>query len=416
MDCGLCEKHDSQTVLAVVDVTGRCNLKCPVCFADAGEGRDLSFGEIEGMLKGLREVKPVPVIAVQFSGGEPTLRDDLPDIVHLARRKLGFIHPEVNTNGIRLASDIDYVKRLLDAGVKVIYLSFDGVDDGVYVKLRGRPLLNIKNKAVDNCRKLGFNKVVLSVTLVKGVNDKQVGGIVDYAIKNSDVVRAVNFQPVSFSGRFNLNPEENRITTPDFMRLVEEQTNSRIKSDDFHTVSSTVPLLKFIEAYTGVPRIIFSAHPCCGVGTYLFLKDGGGYQTLDSIIDLNSLSMLLEKAVKEFECIGGRRLKKTLWRMKYGILLVMKILPSAKNRETRNLILNVLAERSSKPLVHYAHKNTLLIGCMHFMDAENFDVQRVRKCIIHYALPDGRIIPFCSYNTIHRTRAYPAKQQPLKEG
>ncbi|MCX6695560.1 MAG: radical SAM protein [Candidatus Altiarchaeota archaeon] len=412
-DCGLCGKHESQTVLAVIDVTERCNLKCPVCFADAGKGADLSFQEIEGILRGLRAVKPVPVVAVQFSGGEPTLRDDLPEIVYLAKRKLGFIHPEVNTNGIRIASDIEYLKRLVDAGVKVIYLSFDGIDDRVYEKLRGRPLLDVKENAVENCRKLGFSKVVLSVTLAAGINDSQVGAIIDYAVRNSDVVRGVNFQPVSFSGRNVLNSSENRITTPEFMKLAEEQTNGRIKACEFRPVSSTVPLLKFIEHYTGVPRIIFSAHPCCGVGTYLFL-DKKGYKTLDNIINLDSLERLLEKAVAEVEEKKPKGLLKELWKIKYGLQILLKTAPSIRNKETRDLVLKVLTQRSSKPIVHYAHKNTLLIGCMHFMDAENFDLERVRKCIIHYATKDGRRIPFCSYNTIHRTKDGQSKQQPSK--
>jgi uncharacterized radical SAM superfamily Fe-S cluster-containing enzyme len=251
------------------------------------------------------------------------------------------------------------------------------------------------------------------VTLVKGVNDRHVGSIIDYAVKNSDVVRGVNFQPVSFSGRFNLDVKENRITTPDFMKLVEEQTSGKVRADEFHTVSSTVPLLKFIEAYTGVPRIIFSAHPCCGMGTYLFLNKKGGYRTLDSMIDLGSLEKLLEKAIREFSGLKTSR-QKALWKLKYSLLILTRILPSIRNKETRNLLLQVLIQRSSKPLVHYAHKNTLLIGCMHFMDAQNFDVERARKCIIHYALPDGRTIPFCSYNTIHRTKSGPAARQPLK--
>jgi len=401
-DCGLCEDHESQTVLAVIDVTGRCNLKCPVCFAGAGGGGDLAYEDVFRILRGLRAVEPVPVTAVQFSGGEPTLRDDLPEIVQLARKQLGFLHPEVNTNGIRISKDVAYLKRLVDAGVKVIYLSFDGVDDVVYERLRGEPLFELKRRVIANCRALGFNKVVLSVTLVKGVNDGQVEGIIDYAVKNSDVVRGVNFQPVSFSGRSDLDSKENRLTIPDFMKLVEEQCFGRIKAADFRPVSSTVPLLRFIEAYTDVPRAIFSAHPCCGAGTYLFIDKRGRYRTLDTIINLDSLGNILEKAVREYEKVKNDKRRKEWWKLKYGILIALRMLPSAKNRETRDLIVDVLTQRSSKPLVHYAHKNTLLVGCMHFMDAENFDGERAKRCIIHYALPDGRVVPFCAYNTIYR--------------
>lgn len=134
--CGLCPVHKSNTVLAIIDVTNRCNMACPVCFANAGAAGyvyEPTLEQIEYMLRTLRAQKPWPPNAIQISGGEPTLRDDLPIIVSMAK-KLGFTHIEVNTNGIRLANEPEYYKALLDAGMSTIYLQFDTIDE----KERGR--------------------------------------------------------------------------------------------------------------------------------------------------------------------------------------------------------------------------------------------------------------------------------------
>ncbi|MDI6884629.1 MAG: radical SAM protein, partial [Hadesarchaea archaeon] len=179
-DCGICPNHKSHTVLSIIDVTNRCNLKCPICFANAaaaGYVYEPTFEQIRGMLKNLRNNKPTPPPAIQFSGGEPTLRDDLPDIVRAAK-EAGFWHVEVNTNGVRFAKDLDFIKRLREAGVSTIYLQFDGMTPEPTIKARGADILQLKFKALENCRKAGLTSIVLVVTLVKWVNDDQLGDII----------------------------------------------------------------------------------------------------------------------------------------------------------------------------------------------------------------------------------------------
>jgi uncharacterized radical SAM superfamily Fe-S cluster-containing enzyme len=221
-DCGLCENHKTCTVLGIIDVTNRCNLNCPICFAHAGAVGYLyepSSEQVKQMLKNLRSVKPIPPTALQYSGGEPTLRKDLPELVAMAKEE-GFRHVEVNSNGIVLAKNLEYYKSLLDAGTSTVYLQFDGLTDDIYVKTRGIPLLDLKLKVIENARKLKHDSIVLVVTLVRGVNDHQVGDIVKFAAKNCDVVRGVNVQPVSITGRINREEREKmRITIPDFMKL-----------------------------------------------------------------------------------------------------------------------------------------------------------------------------------------------------
>jgi uncharacterized radical SAM superfamily Fe-S cluster-containing enzyme len=232
-DCGICPEHKSHTALAIIDVTNRCNLKCPVCFANAaaaGYVYEPSKEEITGMLENLRANQPVPANALQFSGGEPTIRNDLFDLIRKAK-ELGIRHVEVNTNGVRIAHEPEYAKQLKAAGVSTIYLQFDGLAPDVYKFIRGLDLLEMKMKAIENLRAAGYNSIVLVVTLVKGVNDSQLGDIIKFAAKNFDVIRCVNVQPVSLCGRLPPQDREKmRITIPDFMQLVEEQTKRRHQS------------------------------------------------------------------------------------------------------------------------------------------------------------------------------------------
>ncbi|HML02565.1 MAG TPA: radical SAM protein, partial [Candidatus Bathyarchaeia archaeon] len=176
-DCGICPTHKSHTALAIIDVTNLCNLRCPVCFANAaasGIVYEPSKEQIRKMMENLRQNDPVPATALQFSGGEPTIRKDLPELIRTAK-DLGFRHVEVNTNGIVLSQGVDYCKSLLDAGVSTIYLQFDGLTSDVYKFTRGRDLLDVKMRAIENCRQAGLDSLVLVVTLIKGVNDHQIG-------------------------------------------------------------------------------------------------------------------------------------------------------------------------------------------------------------------------------------------------
>ncbi|UCE29279.1 MAG: radical SAM protein, partial [Candidatus Bathyarchaeota archaeon] len=267
LDCGICPQHKSHTGLAIIDVTNRCNLRCPVCFANAaaaGYVYEPSKKEIQLMLENFRQNRPVPAPALQFSGGEPTIRKDLFELIGIAK-ELGFEHVEINTNGLRLAQSVEYCRGLKEAGISTVYLQFDGLTSDVYEFTRGSNLLDKKMKAIENCRKAGIVSIVLVVTLVKGVNDHQLGDIIRFAAENFDIIRCVNVQPVSLCGRL---PEKERakmrITIPDFMKLVEEQTEGKIKASDFYPVPIVVPISKAIGALKDKRYVEFTAHPHCG--------------------------------------------------------------------------------------------------------------------------------------------------------
>lgn len=394
-DCGICPNHKSHTALAIIDVTNRCNLRCPVCFATAGTTGyvyEPTKEEIRKMLVNLRSNRPVPATALQFSGGEPTIRKDLPELVMMAK-ELGFRHVEVNTNGLRLAQSVDYCRTLKEAGVSTIYLQFDGVTPDVYEFTRGVDLVDVKRKVIENCREAGMDSIVLVCTLIKGVNDHQLGDIIRFAIENFDIVRCVNVQPVSLCGRIpDEEREKMRITIPDFMRLVEEQTGGKIRVSDFYPVPMVVPVSRAVGAFKKKRYVEFTAHPHCGMATYVFVEDGE-IVPITRYGDVEGFMKAMEKAYEEFEAGHESRAK-----MRFiGALRYIKF------SMLRKYIWPLVKTGSYKALGDL-HRKMLMISAMHFMDPYNFDLQRVERCVIHYAVPDGRIIPFCTMNSIHRPK------------
>jgi uncharacterized radical SAM superfamily Fe-S cluster-containing enzyme len=402
-DCGICPEHKSHTALAIIDITNRCNLTCPICFANAaaaGYVYEPTKEEVTGMLENLRANDPVPATALQFSGGEPTIRNDLFDFVRKAK-ELGFRHVEVNTNGLRLSQSVDYCRELKEAGVSTVYLQFDGLTPDVYKFIRGVDLLDTKMKAIENCRQAGFNSLVLVVTLVKGVNDSQLGDIINFAVKNFDVIRCINVQPVSLCGR--LPQKERDITIPDFMRLVEEQTAGDIKVSDFYPVPTVVPISKAVSALQDKRHVEFTAHPHCGMATYLFVENGKPkpitrYANIEKFVE--SMTKVYENASKGNKKKAKLRMVGAARHVKFSFL--------------RKYLLKVLTEGSYKSLGDLQRK-TILLSSMHFMDPYNFDLERVQRCVIHYAVPDGRIIPFCTMNSIHRPEVERKLGVPIKE-
>ncbi len=416
LDCGICPNHKSHTVLSIIDVTNRCNLQCPICFANAaaaGYVYEPTFEQIKEMLRNLHSNRPTPPPAIQLSGGEPTLRDDLPDIVRAAK-EAGFWHIEVNTNGIRLAKDLDFVKRLRDAGVSTIYLQFDGVTPEPTIKARGADILPLKLKAIENFRKAGVNSVVLVVTLVKGVNDGQLGDIIRFAAKNKDVVRCVNVQPVSFAGRISQKDRERwRITIPDFMKAVEEQTGGQIKASDFYPVPSTLPISRFTSAYMGKEFVKFTCHQHCGAATYIFVEDGR-FIPITSFVDIPKLFSLLDKYAEQLGKGGFAAKARVLAKAVNEVPGTIDMSKAPKGLNLPKIILKVLGTGSYEALAEF-HERAILLAAMHFMDPYNFDLERIERCGIHYAVPDGRIIPFCTMNSIHRSTVERELGVPLGE-
>jgi uncharacterized radical SAM superfamily Fe-S cluster-containing enzyme len=407
--CGLCNNHKSGTLLANIDVTNRCNLNCDFCFANAracGYIYEPSFDQITEMMKMIRSQRPVPAPAVQFSGGEPTMRDDIFDIIRMAK-KVGFSQVQLATNGVNIARNRGYAQELKDAGLSTIYLHFDGVTRAT------NPQISLHDRAVENCCDIEMG-VVLVPTVINGRNDHEVGAIINYAAAHIGAVRGVNFQPVAFTGAASdVNIQAERVTIPDLAERIELQTQGAVKKDYFFPVPCVLPISDLVEAYTGKPQVRFTTHQHCGAATYVFVTEEG-LVPINRMLDVN----------KFFEAISGmaEHLNESGSLNKYMSLLdgVRRMHISLKESETGStaafwkLLGSTLVHQDFKALKDF-HWNALFIGTMHFMDNYNYDLSRVQRCCIHYATPDGRMIPFCTYNSgpVHREEVWKKFSRPI---
>jgi len=397
-DCGVCQEHRTHTGLLLIDVTNRCNLQCPICFAQGGADDyvyEPSIEQIRAILEYAQEANyPIRVRAAGNTGGEPTLREDLLEIIKM-EKELGYDFILVMTNGIRIAQDIDYFKRLADLKV-FMYLQFDGVTAEPYIKARGRDLWPIKQQVIENARKIGFNKVVCVPTLAKGINDHQVGDIIRYVADNSDVIEHIVFQPVSFAGRIDRTKlKEMRITTSDVMRLCEEQTDGEIRKGDFFSLPMNQTLARIITK--GRKHHDLCVHPHCGAVT-LIIREKNKLVPLPRFIKNEQYYDKMRRALELNKSTPG-----IVWALMTGFIryvhpkLWLKLLP----------LLLTTSYTSIRSLTEdRLWRNWFSVAVMHFMDLYNFDLDRVQGCALHYGVPDNeakaRLIPFCTMNCIHR--------------
>ncbi|MEM4494569.1 MAG: radical SAM protein [Candidatus Caldarchaeum sp.] len=392
-NCGLCSSHLSHTGLSNLVITNRCDLHCWYCFfyaEKAGYIYEPTLDQIREMVKQLKAERPVPGNSVQITGGEPCLRDDLPEIIKILKEE-GVDHIQLNTNGIRLAHDFEFFKRIKEAGVSNLYMSFDGVT----------PRTNPKNhwevpKTLENARKLGVG-VVLVPTVIKSVNDHELGDIIRFGFQNIEVVRAVNFQPVSLTGRMPKKEREKyRITIPDCIHRIEEQTNGEIPREAWFPVPACTPLTNFIEALTRKAQYELSIHFACGAGTYVF-KDHDKLVPITEFVDVEGLIKYLQDKTEEIEAGKNRfyiALKVLANISKY---INTKKQPTGLN--LKQMLYNIIVKHDYHSVGDW-HRRSLFLGMMHFMDPYNHDEERLRRCDIHYLTPDMRIIPFCAFNVI----------------
>jgi 7,8-dihydro-6-hydroxymethylpterin dimethyltransferase len=393
MNCGLCKNHKSHTALGNIVVTNRCDLQCFYCFFYAkamGYVYEPTLDQIRLMLRSMRQEKPVPCNAIQLTGGEPTAREDILDIIKMAKDE-GYDHVQLNTNGINISKNLEFAKKVKEAGVNTLYLSFDGTTE----KTNPKNHWEIPN-ILDNCRKADIG-VVLVPTVINTVNDHDVGNILKFGIKNIDIVRAVNFQPVSLVGKIaKADRKKFRITIPDVIKNLEEQTNGMVTKDDFYPVPTVAPFTHFVEALLKKPQYELSTHPACGMATYIFL-DGDKVIPLPRFVDIEGIMAYLNEKADELNKGGNRVITSMKVMSKIGSFIDKEKQP--KGLDLKNILFNALVKHDYKALGVFHHKS-MLIGMMHFQDLYNYDIERVERCCVHYAQPDGSIIPFCTFNVI----------------
>ena len=336
LDCGICKRHQRKATLIEIEVTQSCNLRCPVCFMAAQpDPYSISIETIEGMYRAIAEQAGIQT-GVQLTGGEPTTRNDLDQIVRLGR-EIGFWGIEVNTNGVVISRDIDYLRGLVDAGLTGIYLQFDGLTSGVYETIRGADLLQVKLDAIENCRACGI-QVVLAMTIVSGINDDQIGSVIDFALANNDVIVGVALQPAFTSGRFEAKRSV-PLTMGDVIFMLDEQTNGLIKTEDIWPLGCS--------------------NPFCDTGTYLARTyENGDWRYVPVTRDLTR-----EEYLELYD----------------------------KDSPQGSVFPDIVHKRG---ILDYGGLSVII---MNYMDASTCDIQRMQECSMFVTMKDGRLIPFCAY-------------------
>ena len=367
-DCGLCPEHMQHSCLTLVEVTDHCNLRCPICYADSGPHRpgfrDLAV--IEKMLDAIVANEGEPDV-VQISGGEPTLHPDFFAILDAAKAR-PIKHLMVNTNGLRIAKEPDFVERL--AGYMPgfeLYLQFDSLRDEVHQQLRGAKLREIRLRALEALNKHGIS-TTLVVTVKKGLNDGELGEIIDFALKQP-CVRGVTFQPIQNAGRAeNYDPARDRLTLTEVRRRILEQS-SLFRPEDL------IP----------VP-----CHPDSLAMAYA-LKLG---ETLLPLTGLVPPEVLIEGGRNSIVLEKDEGLRDAVFK-----LFATNHSPQSQACSLSDLLCCLPQVQAPQGL---DYRNVFRVLIMAFIDAEGFDLRSVKKSCVHIAQPDGRIVPFDTFNLFYR--------------
>ncbi|MBK6880438.1 MAG: radical SAM protein [Elusimicrobia bacterium] len=367
-DCGLCPDHEQHSCLTILEITDQCNLTCPTCYAASSpdRGPHRSLEQICRMLDAVVANEKEPDI-VQISGGEPTLHPQFFDILDAAKKR-PIRHLMVNTNGVRIANDPDFAKKLKTyAPGFEIYLQFDSRKADALVSLRGKELRDVREKALAQLNKHNIS-TTLVVTLKKGVNDNEIGDLLRYALEQP-CVRGVTFQPIQEAGRLEgYNHEHNRLTLSEVRQRIIDQSS-------LFTAEDVIP----------VP-----CHPESLAMAYA-LKTAKGPIPLTRWVDPNDLLEGTSNTIV-FE-------KDAALQRKFFSLFSTAHSP-ASAAESLKTLLCCLPQVDVPGEITY--DNVFRVIVMQFMDAHSLDVRSVKKSCVHIVHPDGRIIPFDTYNIFYR--------------
>lgn len=376
-DCGLCSDHEQHSCVSVIELTDRCNLSCPTCYAESSpkHGRHRTLEEIEHMLDIVVASEGEPDV-VQLSGGEPTLHPDFFAVLDMARQR-PIRHLMVNTNGLRVARDREFARRLADymPGFE-LYLQFDSFEEHPLRVLRGEDLREVRQKALEHLNTFNIS-TTLVVTLQKGLNTHEIGKIIDYAL-TQPCVRGVTFQPTQAAGRLeHFDPARDRITLGEIRQAILSQTN-------LFTPEDIIP----------VP-----CHPDAIAMGYA-LRLGGEVLPLTRYFSPQDLLSTSRNTIN-FEHLP--EVREALYK------LFSTGSTPASAPENLHSILCCLPQIETDRL---SYDNLFRVIIMQFYDPYNFDVRGVKRSCVHIVHKDGRIIPFDTMNIFYRD---PAVEQRIKE-
>jgi len=384
-DCGLCPDHEQHSCLPIIEITNHCNLECPICIVQNRHNYNMTAAELTDTIDGLIEKEGL-LDTVNFSGGEPTLHPQFLEFLDLAARP-EISRLSVSTNGLRIASDLDFCRELAKRKVYV-NLQLDALRNPELRALRGAGDHHaVKVRALDNLERAGVRTTIVA-TVAKGVNDDQIGDCVRLLFEK-DFILSLMFQPASYTGyggaHFGPHDPLNVITIPDIVRAAEEQTNGMLVRSDF------LPLP--------------CSHPGCFGLTYL-LKTDEGFMPFPRFIDLE----------RYLEIIANRGTIRPDADFENAIKTPIDVLWSSSGqspdnervlRTLRRAIRCMYPEDRALELEERLHIGEGLVKTIFihaFMDEHTFEIDRIKKCCTHYAMPDGRLMPGCAYNLLYRDK------------
>jgi len=377
-DCGLCPEHKQHACLGLIEVNSNCNLDCPICFADSGHHADsyeITMTQCKRMLDVFVAAEGEPEV-VMFSGGEPTIHRQILDFVDAAQaRPIKAV--VLNTNGIRLASDRRFVERLAERNGPgrplTIYLQFDGFDERTHREIRGRDLREIKRRALDNCAAAGLT-VTLVAAIERGLNDHELGAIIRYGIAHP-AVRTVAFQPVTHAGRHVQFDPLTRLTNSDIVAGIAAQLPQWFRAGDFFPVPC--------------------CFPTCRSVTYL-LTDGENVVSIPRLLDVeNYLDYVSNRVVPDLTI---REALEKLWSA--SAFMGTETTTEQLHRAAQALdCANACGINLPEALASITD-TAFAIVVQDFQDPYTLNVKQLMKCCVEEITPDGRLIPFCAYNSV----------------
>jgi uncharacterized radical SAM superfamily Fe-S cluster-containing enzyme len=385
-DCGLCTEHEQHTCIGLIEVTSNCNLKCPMCFAESGPGgQNIDFATYMRMVDRYVQLEGVADV-LQLSGGEPTLHPDLVRMVRYAYEQ-PILAVMINTNGIRLAHDRALLDELATMRDRLeIYLQFDSLENKAYSALRGEELLESKQQALENLRKVGLRSTLVC-TVDHNINLHEVGKVVQFGLERKHV-RGISFQLATYCGRHTDPGDlEKRATMPDVVKGIVKEMDGIVAESDFYPLPC--------------------AHPNCHMMAYLYR--GSEHEkpvSISRIIDVKKHLNLIANSVV-YTPARARQLVAQYLESAGGCGCG----PNGCGPTVTSTASNGKAVASETQLDEFVVKalaeklngeDVFRITLTAFLDVHNFDTRRVMKCCLAHILPSGHVVPFCAYNTLYR--------------
>jgi hypothetical protein len=379
--CGMCARHEQHLCMPIVEITGRCDLACPICLVDAGHTRDMTPDEFSHLLDSLiRAERQIDVLNI--SGGEPLLHPQLLQLIDMALNRPGIIRVSVSTNGLRLLKDAHLARELRARNV-VVSLQCDGFSEHAYTRLRGRALLDEKRRILELLGELGVT-TSLAMTVAASVNDDQFRPMLDYLFNHEHVV-SLMLQPMAFVGRGAAVSIPKRMTLPDVVVALGAARHPSVRAEDFLPLPCSHPL-------------------CFSLAFYLMLKDGNAASVNRLIHASTMLDALANRTIFGLDADEHARLKEMIYELWSGPAGAAPDAPAVMK-----VLSEILRELSSNcscfdPRKAFAQSERRMksIFIHAFQDADTFDLARVRKCCNAYPQPDGSLIPVCVNNVLRR--------------